>query len=89
MKRFLSVLVTAVLLLSVVPTGVISFSAYATEWYDKIYSKDEEGTTYVTPAYYYKVIDGEYGLSNIAATVVNLLGYKTPDKWDASMIEVK
>ena len=37
----------------------------------------------------YKVIKGEYGLSNIAATVVNLLGYKAPDVWDDSMIEVK
>ena len=37
----------------------------------------------------YTVLDGEYGLSNIASTVVNLLGYKAPEKWDASMIEVK
>ena len=37
----------------------------------------------------YTVVDGEYGLSNIASTVVNLLGYKAPEKWDASMIEVK
>ena len=35
------------------------------------------------------MLDGEYGLSNIASTVVNLLGYKAPEKWDASMIEVK
>ena len=37
----------------------------------------------------YEVIEGSYGLSNIAATVVNLLGYEAPEKWDASMIKVK
>ncbi len=37
----------------------------------------------------YTVVEGEYGLSNIASTVVNLLGYEAPEKWDASMIEVK
>ena len=37
----------------------------------------------------YEVIDGQYGLSNIAATVVNLLGYEAPEKWDDSMIKVK
>ncbi len=33
--------------------------------------------------------DGSYGLSNVAATTVNLLGYKAPDMWDASIIDVK
>ncbi|MBQ4353453.1 MAG: 2,3-bisphosphoglycerate-independent phosphoglycerate mutase [Clostridia bacterium] len=33
--------------------------------------------------------EGSYGLSNVAATVVNLLGYEAPDMWDASMIELK
>ena len=33
--------------------------------------------------------DGKYGLSNIAATLVNLMGYKAPEKWDESMIEIK
>ncbi len=33
--------------------------------------------------------DGSYGLSNVAATTVNLMGYKAPDMWDASIIEVK
>ncbi|MBQ7347386.1 MAG: 2,3-bisphosphoglycerate-independent phosphoglycerate mutase [Clostridia bacterium] len=33
--------------------------------------------------------DGSYGLSNVAATTVNLLGYKAPEMWDASIIEVK
>ncbi|MBE6701589.1 MAG: 2,3-bisphosphoglycerate-independent phosphoglycerate mutase [Ruminococcaceae bacterium] len=42
-----------------------------------------------TSADKYDVIDGEYGLSNIAATVVNLLGYEAPEKWDSSMIKVR
>ena len=33
--------------------------------------------------------DGSFGLSNVAATTVNLLGYKAPEMWDASIIEVK
>ncbi len=33
--------------------------------------------------------DGAYGLSNVAATTVNLLGYKAPEMWDESIIEVK
>lgn len=32
--------------------------------------------------------DGNYGLSNVAATLVNLMGYEAPDFWDDSMIEV-
>ncbi len=30
-----------------------------------------------------------YGLSNVAATLVNLMGYEAPDFWDESMIKVK
>ena len=37
--------------------------------------------------YKVKVKDG-YGLSNIAATLVNLMGYEAPSIWDESMIEV-
>ena len=38
----------------------------------------------------YTVKNGDgYGLSNVAATTVNLLGYKAPKMWDASVIEVK
>ncbi len=37
----------------------------------------------------YEVVNGEYGLSNIAATVVNLLGYEAPEKWDSTMIRIK
>lgn len=35
----------------------------------------------------YKVVEGSYGLANVAATVVNLLGYEVPDIWEKSMIE--
>jgi len=35
----------------------------------------------------YIVKDKEFGLSNLAATIVNLLGYEAPDFWDESMIE--
>ncbi len=34
----------------------------------------------------YTLQEGEFGLSNIAATVVNLLGYEAPEIWDKSMI---
>ena len=33
--------------------------------------------------------NGGFGLSNVAATTVNLLGYKAPEMWDASLIEMK
>ncbi len=37
----------------------------------------------------YKVkSDGNYGLSNVAATVVNLLGFDAPEMWDESIIEL-
>jgi len=32
--------------------------------------------------------DGSYGLSSVAATVVNLLGYDAPEMWDESIIEL-
>ncbi|MBE6689187.1 MAG: 2,3-bisphosphoglycerate-independent phosphoglycerate mutase [Ruminococcaceae bacterium] len=35
----------------------------------------------------YKVVEGNYGLANVAATVVNLLGYEAPDIWEKSMIK--
>jgi 2,3-bisphosphoglycerate-independent phosphoglycerate mutase len=31
---------------------------------------------------------GEFGLANIAATVVNLLGFEAPDIWEDSMIQI-
>ena len=33
--------------------------------------------------------DGAFGLSNVAATTVNLLGYEAPEMWDESAIELK
>ena len=33
--------------------------------------------------------DGSFGLSNVAATTVNLLGYEAPAMWDKSVIDVK
>ncbi|MBQ9802008.1 MAG: 2,3-bisphosphoglycerate-independent phosphoglycerate mutase [Clostridia bacterium] len=40
-------------------------------------------------AYTVKADEGNFGLSNVAATMVNLLGYEAPDAWDASVIDVK
>ena len=37
----------------------------------------------------YEVVDGSYGLSNVAATTVNMLGYEAPEMWDASIIRIK
>lgn len=37
----------------------------------------------------YRLKDGGFGLSDVAATTVNLLGYEAPEMWDASMIEFK
>ena len=39
--------------------------------------------------YTVKADDGSFGLSNVAATMVNLLGYEAPDMWDTSVIEMK
>ena len=36
----------------------------------------------------YEVAAGDFGLSNIASTVANLLGFESPDFWDESMIRV-
>ena len=35
----------------------------------------------------YTVKDGQFGLSNVAATMVNLLGYEAPSMWDESIIK--
>ncbi len=37
----------------------------------------------------YTVKEDDFGLSNVAATAVNLLGYEAPSVWNESMIEVK
>ena len=39
-------------------------------------------------SYTVKEDKGTFGLSNVAATAVNLLGYKAPDMWDESVIEL-
>ena len=40
-------------------------------------------------AYTVKADNGSFGLSNVAATMVNLLGYEAPAMWDESIIDVK
>ena len=35
----------------------------------------------------YTLKEGDFGLANVAATVVNLLGYVAPETWEESMIE--
>ena len=40
-------------------------------------------------AYTVKADNGQFGLSNVAATMVNLLGYAAPEMWDESVIEIK
>jgi 2,3-bisphosphoglycerate-independent phosphoglycerate mutase len=32
--------------------------------------------------------EGSFGLSNVAATMVNLMGYKAPAMWDESILNV-
>ena len=40
-------------------------------------------------AYTVKADEGKFGLSNVAATMVNLLGYEAPSMWDESIIKIK
>lgn len=40
-------------------------------------------------AYQVKEDKGTFGLSDVAATMVNLMGYEAPDMWDPSLIEIK
>ncbi|MBQ8546285.1 MAG: 2,3-bisphosphoglycerate-independent phosphoglycerate mutase [Clostridia bacterium] len=44
---------------------------------------------YYSDKYTVKADNGEFGLSNVAATCVNFLGYEAPKMWDASIVEVK
>ena len=44
---------------------------------------------YYSDKYEVKADNGEFGLSNVAATAVNFLGYEAPEMWDASVVEVK
>ena len=34
----------------------------------------------------YTILEGEYGLANVAPTVASLLGLKAPECWEKSMI---
>ena len=47
--------------------------------YDNFYSEN----------YSVKSDNGQFGLANVAATMVNLLGYEAPEVWNESIIEVK
>jgi 2,3-bisphosphoglycerate-independent phosphoglycerate mutase len=38
--------------------------------------------------YTVKKDEGKFGLSNVAATMVNLMGYEAPEVWDESIIEL-
>ena len=40
-------------------------------------------------AYTVKADEGKFGLSNVAATMVNLMGYEAPVAWDESIITIK
>ena len=42
-----------------------------------------------TDSYTVKADEGKFGLSNVAATAVNFLGYDAPSMWDESMITLK
>ena len=44
---------------------------------------------FTADSYTVKEDDGTFGLSNIAATTANLLGYEAPEMWDASLIDLK
>ena len=39
--------------------------------------------------YTVKADEGKFGLSDVAATMVNLMGYEAPSMWDESLIEIK
>ena len=40
-------------------------------------------------SYTVKADEGKFGLSNVAATMVNLMGYEAPEAWDESIITLK
>ena len=44
---------------------------------------------FYTDAYTVKEDKGTFGLSNVAATAVNLLGYAAPEMWDESVLNLK
>jgi 2,3-bisphosphoglycerate-independent phosphoglycerate mutase len=44
---------------------------------------------YYSDKYTVKEDTGSFGLSNVAATAVNFLGYEAPSMWDESVVDVK
>ncbi len=44
---------------------------------------------YYNDKYTVKADNGQLGLSNVAATAVNFLGYKAPEMWDTSIVDVE
>lgn len=44
---------------------------------------------YYSDKYTVKDDNGQLGLSNVAATAVNFLGYEAPEMWDSSIVDVK
>ncbi len=36
----------------------------------------------------YEFVDGEYGLANVAATIVTMMGYDAPEMWEKPMIKL-
>ena len=44
---------------------------------------------YYTDSYTVKEQKADFGLANVAATAVNLLGYEAPEMWNESVIEIK
>ena len=36
----------------------------------------------------YRLKEGQFGLANVASTVVELLGYNAPEIWEKSIIEI-
>ena len=44
---------------------------------------------FYTDAYTVKEQKADFGLANVAATAVNLLGYEAPEMWNESVIEIK
>ena len=44
---------------------------------------------FTSDKYEVKADEGKFGLSNVAATMVNLLGYEAPAAWDESIVKIK
>lgn len=44
---------------------------------------------YYSDKYTVKNDEGKFGLSDVAATMVNLMGYEAPEMWDESIIDIK